>query len=39
LLFKLLRGGGRELFENKIALMEFLSIIDIKQFDEKAAKD
>jgi tRNA(fMet)-specific endonuclease VapC len=24
---------------NKIALMEFLTIIDIKQFDEKAAKE
>ncbi|GHV82922.1 twitching motility protein PilT [Spirochaetia bacterium] len=25
--------------KNKIALMEFLTIIDIKQFDEKAAKE
>jgi tRNA(fMet)-specific endonuclease VapC len=25
--------------KNKIALMEFLSIIDIKQFDEKSAKE
>jgi tRNA(fMet)-specific endonuclease VapC len=25
--------------KNKIALMEFLAIIDIKQFDEKAAKE
>jgi tRNA(fMet)-specific endonuclease VapC len=25
--------------KNKVALMEFLTIIDIKQFDEKAAKE